>query len=59
VSELILRFLIGGTVVSLFAVLGDVFRPKSFAGLFDCAPSVAALPVWFVVAFALWAAFLR
>ena len=36
-----IRFLIGGLVVSLFAVLGDLFRPKSFAGLFGAAPSVA------------------
>jgi hypothetical protein len=35
------RFLIGGVVVSLFAVLGDVLRPKSFAGLFGAAPSIA------------------
>jgi hypothetical protein len=41
VSELILRFVIGGVVVSAFAVLGDFFRPKSFAGLFNAAPSVA------------------
>lgn len=27
--------------MSVFAVLGDVFRPKSFAGLFGAAPSVA------------------
>ena len=40
-TDLILRFLIGGTVVSLFAVLGDIFRPKSFAGLFGAAPSIA------------------
>jgi hypothetical protein len=39
--EYILRFLIGGAVVSSFAVLGEVFRPKSFAGLFGAAPSVA------------------
>jgi uncharacterized membrane protein (GlpM family) len=39
--DLILRFLIGGAVVSLFAMLGDVFRPKSFAGLFGAAPSIA------------------
>jgi hypothetical protein len=36
-----LRFLIGGLVVSLFAAIGDVLRPKSFAGLFGAAPSVA------------------
>jgi hypothetical protein len=35
------RFLIGGVVVSLFAVLADVLRPKSFAGLFGAAPSIA------------------
>ena len=40
-SELILRFLIGGLVVSFFATLGDVLQPKSFAGLFSAAPSVA------------------
>jgi hypothetical protein len=39
--QLLLRFLIGGAVVSLFAVIGDVVRPKSFAGLFGAAPSVA------------------
>jgi uncharacterized membrane protein (GlpM family) len=40
-EELLLRFLIGGAVVSGFSVLGDLFRPKSFAGLFGAAPSVA------------------
>ena len=40
-AELILRFVIGGVLVSIFAVLGDLFRPKSFAGLFGAAPSVA------------------
>ena len=36
-----IRFLVGGVVVSLFATLGDVLRPKSFAGLFGAAPSIA------------------
>ncbi len=40
-NEIILRFLIGGAVVSAFALLGDLFKPKSFAGLFGAAPSVA------------------
>jgi|SRR5579884_213005 len=40
-EDLVLRFFIGGTVVGLFAVLGDMIRPKSFAGLFGAAPSVA------------------
>ena len=40
-GELIYRFIIGGIVVSLFAIIGDVLKPKSFAGLFGAAPSVA------------------
>jgi hypothetical protein len=40
-EEFVLRFLIGGVAVSAFAVLGDVLRPKSFAGLFGAAPSIA------------------
>jgi Protein of unknown function (DUF3147) len=40
-SEVLLRFLIGGVLVSAFALLGDLFKPKSFAGLFGAAPSVA------------------
>jgi hypothetical protein len=40
-TDLIVRFLVGGAIVSVFAMLGDVLRPKSFAGLFSAAPSVA------------------
>lgn len=40
-QDMLIRFAIGGLVVSLFASLGDVFRPKSFAGLFAAAPSIA------------------
>jgi Protein of unknown function (DUF3147) len=39
--QLVIRFVVGGAVVSGFAVLGDVLKPKSFAGLFGAAPSVA------------------
>ena len=39
--EFVIRFLAGGIVVSAFALLGDLLRPKSFAGLFSAAPSVA------------------
>jgi hypothetical protein len=39
--ELLARFFLGGLIVSAFAALGDVLRPKSFAGLFGAAPSVA------------------
>lgn len=41
VVELAIRFVIGGLVVTAFAVLGDALKPKSFAGLFGAAPSVA------------------
>lgn len=41
VSELLMRFVIGGLLVSAFAVVGDLFKPKSFGGLFGAAPSVA------------------
>ena len=40
-KEILLRFVIGGVVVSTFAILADLFKPKSFAGLFGAAPSVA------------------
>jgi Protein of unknown function (DUF3147) len=40
-QEIIFRFVIGGLVVSAFAFVGDLLRPKSFAGLFAAAPSVA------------------
>ncbi|HLZ26269.1 MAG TPA: DUF3147 family protein [Chloroflexota bacterium] len=40
-GELVIRFFLGGLLVSVFAVLGDVVRPKSFAGVFGAAPSVA------------------
>jgi len=40
-SDLILRFFLGGVVVSVFSLLGDMFKPKSFAGLFSAAPSIA------------------
>jgi hypothetical protein len=40
-AEYLIRLLVGGLAVSAFAVLGDVFRPRSFAGLFGAAPSVA------------------
>ncbi|HUK34443.1 MAG TPA: DUF3147 family protein [Vicinamibacterales bacterium] len=40
-GDLLLRALAGGLIVSAFALLGDVLQPKSFAGLFGAAPSVA------------------
>ena len=39
--ELVYRFLIGGLIVSAFATVADVVKPRTFAGLFGAAPSVA------------------
>ena len=49
-DELIFRFLIGGTLVSAFALVGDAVRPKSFAGLFGAAPSIALATLGLTVA---------
>ena len=49
-KELFLRFVIGGGVVSSFAVLSDLFKPRSFAGLFGAAPSVALATLGLAVA---------
>lgn len=49
-GELFVRFLIGGIIVSFFAVLGEVFRPKSFAGLFGAAPSIALATIGITIA---------
>lgn len=39
-GQIVFRFLAGGLIVSRFAILGDLLKPKSFAGLFGAAPSV-------------------
>jgi hypothetical protein len=41
VGELVTRFLLGGMIVSAFALVGELFKPKTFAGLFSAAPSVS------------------
>jgi hypothetical protein len=41
VGEILIRVAVGGAMVSGFALLGDVIKPKRFAGLFGAAPSVA------------------
>jgi uncharacterized membrane protein (GlpM family) len=41
VAILAVRALLGGTFVALVAVLGELLRPKSFAGILAAAPSVA------------------
>lgn len=40
-SDLIIRFAIGGIVVSAFSVISSILKPSTFAGLFGAAPSVA------------------
>jgi hypothetical protein len=47
--EIIIRFLIGGFMVSLFSVVADILRPKSFAGLFGAAPSIALATIGLTV----------
>lgn len=49
-KELVVRFLIGGIVVSAFAALAEVLRPKSFAGLFGAAPSIALATIGITIA---------
>jgi hypothetical protein len=48
--EYLLRFVVGGVAVSVFAALGDIVRPKSFAGLFGAAPSIALATVLIALA---------
>lgn len=40
-EEMAIRFALGGIIVSLFAAFGEVLKPKTFAGMFGAAPSVA------------------
>jgi hypothetical protein len=39
--ELAIRFVLGGVLVSFFAALAEMLEPKTFAGVFGAAPSVA------------------
>jgi uncharacterized membrane protein (GlpM family) len=47
---LVWRFLIGGLAVCLFAAIGEIMRPKTFAGLFGAAPSIALATLGMTVA---------
>jgi hypothetical protein len=49
-TEIPIRFAVGGIIVSVFAVLGDLVKPKSFAGIFGAAPSVALATIFLTVA---------
>lgn len=48
-TEIFLRFLIGGAMVAAFSFIGCLFSPKSFAGLFGAAPSVALATLFLTV----------
>ena len=41
IGESAVRFLLGGTIVSMFPLVGGLFKPARFAGIFGSAPSVA------------------
>ena len=41
VVVLVVRVVVGGALVVAFSMLGDMLKPKMFAGLFGAAPSVA------------------
>ena len=48
--QILIRFLVGGAAVSMVALVGDLLKPKSFAGLFGAAPSVALATLGLTVA---------
>jgi hypothetical protein len=48
--EAVIRFLVGGVVVSAFALWADILKPKSFAGLFGAAPSLALATIGLTLA---------
>jgi hypothetical protein len=39
--DIVLRFCLGGALVSIFSLFGELFAPKTFGGIFGAAPSVA------------------
>lgn len=42
-GQALLRFALGGVVVTLFSITGEVLKPKRFAGIFGAAPAVALI----------------
>jgi uncharacterized membrane protein len=48
-TELLIRFVVGGLIVSLFSLISDLLKPKTFAGLFGAAPSVALASLALIV----------
>ena len=49
-TDIIVRFLVGGLIVSAFSLISDLLKPKTFAGLFGAAPSVALATLALTVA---------
>src|SRR6266699_5091881 len=49
-TQILIRVIVGGIIVSIFAVLSDTLKPKSFAGLFGAAPSIALATIVLTVA---------
>jgi uncharacterized membrane protein (GlpM family) len=49
-GEIAIRFMIGGLFVTAFAFIGDTLKPKSFAGIFGAAPSVALATLGLTIA---------
>ncbi len=41
ITDIAIRFCAGGLLVSAFTLISDLLKPKTFAGLFGAAPSVA------------------
>ncbi len=50
IIDILLRFIFGGVIVSVFALAGDLLKPKSFVGLFGAAPSVALATLGLTIA---------
>ena len=40
-KDILFRIIVGGAVVCVFSLIGELLKPKSFAGLFGAAPSVS------------------
>ncbi len=49
-TELLVRFVIGGALVAAFSFIGSLFSPKSFGGLFGAAPSIALATMFLTIA---------
>lgn len=48
-GDVLLRALIGGVVVSVFAILGDIIKPVSLGGTTAAAPAIALASMGFML----------